>query len=110
MHTIQSWSINSSFVFTKPYFYFVLQSFNNKSSKHPWKHPPFTKEIPFTILATARKNIDDNLRPAILHSGTRSHYWQYNRIRMNQLAGTDAAEQPICNSVDNPNIKDDVGV
>jgi hypothetical protein len=29
---------------------------------------------------------------------------------MNQLAGTDAAEQPICNSVDNPNIKDDVGV
>jgi muramoyltetrapeptide carboxypeptidase len=60
----------SSLVFTKPYFIFVLQSFNSQAQT-PMTAPPATKKgDTIAILATARKNIDDNLRPAIdlLHS------------------------------------------
>jgi hypothetical protein len=57
----------------------------------------FTKGDTIAILATARKNIDDNLRPAIdlLQLGTRSHYWQYNRIRIINLLELMRKEQPI---------------
>jgi muramoyltetrapeptide carboxypeptidase len=64
MHTIQSWSINSSFSFYKALLFFFCFTIIQQSS--PNTHDStrqFTKEIPFASLATARKNIDDNLRP-----------------------------------------------
>jgi hypothetical protein len=62
MHTIQSWSINSSFSFTKPYFYFFfLQSFNSQAQTPMARQ--FTKEIPLPSWQQP-ENIDDNLRPA----------------------------------------------
>jgi hypothetical protein len=46
MHTIQSWSINSSFSFYKvSYFYFFVLIIQTKAQT-PMKAPAITKEIP----------------------------------------------------------------
>jgi muramoyltetrapeptide carboxypeptidase len=93
MHTIQSWSINSSLVFTKPYFYFFCFTIIQQSSPNTHDSTQFTKGDTIAILATARKNIDDNLRPAIdlLHSwGLEVIIGNTIGLDNNQLAGTDA--------------------
>jgi muramoyltetrapeptide carboxypeptidase len=55
MHTIQSWSINSSFSFYKVFIFFVLQSFNSQAQTPMTATRQFTKGDTIAILATARK-------------------------------------------------------
>ena len=88
---------------------FILQSFNIQAQKHMITPPKLQKGDTVAILATARKNLDDNLKPAIdlLKS------WGLNVVigstiglDNNQLAGTD--EQRAADfqqQMDNPNIK-----
>jgi muramoyltetrapeptide carboxypeptidase len=68
----------------------------------------FTKGDTIAILATARKNIDDNLRPAIdlLHSWGLEVIINTIGLDNNQLAGTDAQRAAdFQQQLDNPNIK-----
>ena len=88
---------------------FILQSFNSQAQNQMITPPNLQKGDTIAILATARKNIDDNLKPAIdlLQS------WGLNVVigstiglDNNQLAGTD--EQRAADfqqQMDNPNIK-----
>mgnify|MGYP003617325176 FL=1 len=88
---------------------FMLQSFNSQAQKHMITPPHLQKGDTVAILATARKNLDDNLKPAIdlLKS------WGLNVVigstiglDNNQLAGTD--EQRAADfqqQLNNPNIK-----
>ena len=88
---------------------FILQSFNSQAQNQMITPPNLQKGDTIAILATARKNIDDNLKPAIdlLQS------WGLNVVigstiglNNNQLAGTD--EQRAADfqqQMDNPNIK-----
>jgi len=88
---------------------FILQSFNSQAQNQMITPPYLQKGDTIAILATARKNIDDNLKPAIdlLQS------WGLNVVigstiglDNNQLAGTD--EQRTADfqqQMDNPNIK-----
>ena len=88
---------------------FILQSFNSQAQNHMITPPHLQKGDTVAILATARKNLDDNLKPAIdlLTS------WGLNVVigssiglDNNQLAGTD--EQRAADfqqQLNNPNIK-----
>ena len=88
---------------------FILQSFNSQAQNHMITPPHLQKADTVAILATARKNLDDNLKPAIdlLKS------WGLNVVigssiglDNNQLAGTD--EQRAADfqqQLNNPNIK-----
>ena len=88
---------------------FILQSFNSQAQNHMITPPHLQKGDTVAILATARKNLDDNLKPAIdlLKS------WGLNVVigstiglDNNQLAGTD--EQRAADfqqQLNNPNIK-----
>ena len=110
MHTIQSWSINSSFNFYKALFlFFVLQSFNSQAQTPMTAPATLQKGDTIAILATARKNIDDNLRPAIdlLHSwGLEVIIGNTIGLDNNQLAGTDAQRAAdFQQQLDNPNVK-----
>jgi muramoyltetrapeptide carboxypeptidase len=88
---------------------FVLQSFNSQASTLMITPPILQKGDTIAILATARKNIDDNLKPAIdlLHSwGLEVVIGKSIGLDDNQLAGTD--EQRAADfqtQLDNPNIK-----
>ena len=87
---------------------FILQSFNSQAQNHMITPPHLQKGDTVAILATARKNLDDNLKPAIdlLKS------WGLNVVigstiglDNNQLAGTD--EQRAADfqqQLNNPNI------
>lgn len=87
----------------------VLQSSNSQAQSQMITPPNLQKGDTIAILATARKNIDDNLKPAIdlLHS------WELEVVigstiglDKDQLAGTD--EQRAADfqqQLDNPNIK-----
>jgi muramoyltetrapeptide carboxypeptidase len=86
--------------------------FYNHSTVKPNTHDStrqFTKGDTIAILATARKNIDDNLRPAIdlLHSwGLEVIIGNTIGLDNNQLAGTDAQRAAdFQQQLDNPNIK-----
>jgi len=88
---------------------FVLQ-FSNIHAQTPMKIPPYLqKGDTVAIVSTARKNIDDNLKPAIdlLHSwGLEVLIGKTIGLDNNQLAGTD--EQRAADfqtQMDNPNIK-----
>ncbi len=88
---------------------FVLQ-FSNIQAQIPMKIPPSLQKGDTTaILSTARKNIDDNLKPAIdlLHGwGLEVLIGKTIGLDDNQLAGTD--EQRAADfqqQIDNPNIK-----
>ena len=88
---------------------FVLQFFNIQA-QIPMKIPPsLQKGDTIALVATARKNIDDNLKPAIdlLHSwGLEVVIGSSIGLDNNQLAGTD--EQRAADfqqQMDNPNIK-----
>ena len=88
---------------------FILQSFNSQAQNHMITPTKIKKGDTVAILATARKNLDDNLKPAIdlLKS------WGLNVVigssiglDNNQLAGTD--EQRAADfqqQLNNPNIK-----
>lgn len=88
---------------------FVLQSFNSQASTLMITPSILQKGDTIAILATARKNIDDNLKPAIdlLHSwGLEVVIGESIGLDDNQLAGTD--EQRAADfqtQLDNPNIK-----
>lgn len=88
---------------------FVL-SFSNIQAQIPMKIPPsLQKGDTVAIVATARKNIDDNLKPAIdlLHSwGLEVVIGKTIGLDDNQLAGTDEQRaEDFQNQLDNPNIK-----
>lgn len=88
---------------------FVL-SFSNIQAQIPMKIPPsLQKGDTIAIVATARKNIDDNLQPAIdlLHSwGLEVAIGKSIGLDDNQLAGTDAQRaEDFQQQLDNPNIK-----
>jgi muramoyltetrapeptide carboxypeptidase len=88
---------------------FVL-SFSNIQAQNQMKIPPYLqKGDTIAILATARKNIDDNLKPAIdlLHSwGLEVVIGKTIGLDNNQLAGTDAQRaEDFQHQLDNPNIK-----
>lgn len=88
---------------------FVLQ-FSTIQAQTPMKIPPsLQKGDTVAILATARKNIDNNLKPAIdlLHSwGLEVVIGKTIGLDDNQLAGTDAQRaEDFQHQLDNPNIK-----
>ena len=88
---------------------FVLL-FSNIQAQLPMKIPPSLKKgDTIAILATARKNIDDNLKPAIdlMHSwGLEVVIGKTIGLDDNQLAGTDEQRAAdLQQQLDNPNIK-----
>jgi muramoyltetrapeptide carboxypeptidase len=104
-----------SFIKNNPVLYklllliFVSQVINSQVQKKMITPPILQKGDTIAILATARKNIDDNLKPAIdlLHSwGLEVVIGTSIGLDDNQLAGTD--EQRAADfqqQMDNPNIK-----
>ena len=88
---------------------FIFQSANIQA-QIPMKIPPsLQKGDTIAILSTARKNIDDNLKPAIdlLHSwGLEVIIGKTIGLDNNQLAGTDEERAAdFQQQLDNPNIK-----
>ena len=88
---------------------FALNSFTCQSQQHMITPPYLQKGDTVAILATARKNIDDNLKPTLdlLHSwGLEAVIGTTIGLDTHQLAGTD--EQRAADfqkQMDNPNIK-----
>ena len=88
---------------------FALQSIHCQSQQNMITPPYLQKGDTVAILATARKNIDDNLKPTIdlLHNwGLEAVIGSTIGLDFNQLAGTD--EQRAADfqkQLDNPNIK-----
>jgi muramoyltetrapeptide carboxypeptidase len=110
MHATRFYFINRDFILYKFLFLiFVFQSFNSQANTLMITPPILQKGDTIAILATARKNIDDNLKPAIdlLHSwGLEVVIGKSIGLDDNQLAGTD--EQRAADfqeQLDNPNIK-----
>lgn len=110
MRAIQFSDINSATV----YFRFIIFIFSFQSSyiqaQIPMKIPvSLQKGDTIALVATARKNIDDNLKPAI----DLAHRWGLEVVigktiglDNNQLAGTDAERAAdFQQQLDNPNIK-----
>jgi len=102
--------INSNFDFRKFLFLvFVLQAFNIQAHTPMITPSILQKGDTIAILATARKNIDDNLKPAIdlLHSwGLEVIIGKTIGLDDNQLAGTDEQRaEDFQKQLDNPNIK-----
>ena len=109
MHTSRFWTINN-FGWNKfLLLFFILHSFTSQSHTLMTTPPILQKGDTIAILATARKNVDDNLKPAIdlLHSwGLEVVIGNTIGLDNNQLAGTD--EQRAADfqkQLDNPNIK-----
>jgi len=88
---------------------FVLQFFNIQAQSPMIIPPSLKKGDTIAILATARKNIDDNLKPAIdlMHSwGLEVVIGKTIGLDNNQLAGTDEQRAAdLQQQMDNPNIK-----
>ena len=88
---------------------FVLQFSNIKAQKKMTMPPYLQKGDTVAIVSTARKNIDDNLKPAIdlLHSwGLEVLIGKTIGLDNNQLAGTDEQRaSDFQTQMDNPNIK-----
>lgn len=110
MHTTRFWTLNCNFGWNKfLLLFFILHSFNSQSHTLMTTPPVLQKGDTIAILATARKNIDDNLQPAIdlLHSwGLEVVIGNTIGLDNNQLAGTD--EQRAADfqkQLDNPNVK-----
>jgi len=110
MRTIQFAAINGNAVFYKLLILIFAFQSANIQAQIPMKIPPsLQKGDTIALLATARKNIDDNLKPAIdlLHSwGLEVVIGSTIGLDNNQLAGTD--EQRAADfqqQMDNPNIK-----
>lgn len=88
---------------------FVLQSIKSQAQMNMMTPARLQKGDTIAILATARKNIDDNLKPALdlLHSwGLEAVIGSSISLDDNQLAGTDAQRAADFQAqLDNPNIK-----
>lgn len=88
---------------------FVLQSIKSQAQMNMMTPARLQKGDTIAILATARKNIDDNLKPALdlLHSwGLEAIIGSSIGLDDNQLAGTDAQRAADFQAqLDNPNIK-----
>lgn len=102
--------INKNAVFYKLLIFIFVLAFSNIQAQTPMKIPPYLqKGDTVAILATARKNIDDNLKPAIdlLHNwGLEVVVGKTIGLDDNQLAGTDAQRaEDFQEQLDNPNIK-----
>lgn len=110
MRTIQFLFKNGNAVFYKLLILICLLQFANIQAQVPMKIPPsLQKGDTIAIVATARKNIDDNLKPAIdlLHGwGLEVVIGKSIGLDDNQLAGTDAQRaEDFQQQLDNPNIK-----
>ena len=102
--------INIKGVCSKLLFLIFVLNITNIQAQIPMKIPPsLQKGDTIAILATARKNIDDNLKPAIdlLHSwGLEVVIGKTIGLDDNQLAGTDNQRaEDFQHQLDNPNIK-----
>lgn len=88
---------------------FVLQSIKSQAQMNMMTPARLQKGDTIAILATARKNIDDNLKPALdlLHNwGLEAVIGSSIGLDDNQLAGTDAQRAADFQAqLDNPNIK-----
>lgn len=88
---------------------FVLHFYNSQAQTKMKIPPSLQKGDTIAILATARKNIDDNLKPAIdlLHSwGLEVVIGKTIGLDNNQLAGSDVQRAAdFQQQLDNPNIK-----
>ena len=110
MRTIQFSYINSNAVFYKLLILIFIFQSANIQAQIPMKIPPsLQKGDTIANVSTARKNIDDNLKPAIdlLHSwGLEVVIGKTIGLDNNQLAGTDAERAAdFQQQLDNPNIK-----
>jgi len=110
MRTIRFSFINGNAVFYKLLILiFVLQSTNIQAQMTMKIPSSLQKGDTIAILATARKNIDDNLQPAIdlLHCwGLEVKIGKSIGLDDNQLAGTDEQRaEDFQQQLDNPNIK-----
>ena len=110
MRAIQFLFINGNAVFYRLLILIFVFSFSNIQAQIPMKIPPsLQKGDTIAIVCTARKNIDDNLKPAIdlLHSwGLEVLIGKTIGLDNNQLAGTDAERAAdFQQQLDNPNIK-----
>ena len=110
MRTIQFSYLNGNAVFYKLLILIFVLSFSNIQAQSPMKIPPsLQKGDTIAIVSTARKNIDDNLKPAIdlLHSwGLEVLIGKTIGLDNNQLAGTDEERAAdFQQQLDNPNIK-----
>jgi muramoyltetrapeptide carboxypeptidase len=110
MHTNGFSIVARTVVFYKLLMLIFVLSFSNIQAQNQMKIPPYLqKGDTIAILATARKNIDDNLKPAIdlLHSwGLEVVIGKTIGLDDNQLAGTDAQRaEDFQQQLDNPNIK-----
>src|SRR3970282_1450305 len=110
MHTTRFWITNCRFGLYKfLLLFFILQSYTSQAHTLMTTPPTLQKGDTIAILATARKNIDDNLKPAIdlLHSwGLEVVIGKSIGLDDNQLAGTDAQRaEDFQQQLDNPNIK-----
>jgi muramoyltetrapeptide carboxypeptidase len=110
MYTNRFSFIKSRFKLSKFLFIlFILQSYKSQANTPMTTPAILQKGDTIAILATARKNVDDNLKPAIdlLHSwGLEVIIGNTIGLADNQLAGTD--EQRAADfqqQLDNPNIK-----
>lgn len=110
MRTLRFSFINDTVVFHKLLILIFVLQFFNIQAQTPMKIPPsLQKGDTIAIVATARKNIDNNLKPAIdlLHSwGLEVVIGKTIGLDDNQLAGTDAQRaEDFQQQLDNPNIK-----
>lgn len=110
MRTIQFLYINGNAVFYKLLMLFFVLHFSNIQAQTKMKIPTnLRKGDTIAIVATARKNIDDNLKPAIdlFHSwGLEVVIGKTIGLDDNQLAGTDVQRaEDFQQQLDNPNIK-----
>ena len=110
MQTIRFPFISRNAVFYKLLMLIFVLQFSNIQAQVPMKIPPsLQKGDTIAIVATARKNIDDNLKPAIdlLHSwGLEVVIGKTIGLDDNQLAGTDAQRaEDFQQQLDNPNVK-----
>lgn len=110
MYTNRLVPINKYFAFYRFVFLiFALHSFTCQSQQNMITPPYLQKGDTVAILATARKNIDDNLKPTLdlLHSwGLEAVIGSTIGLDLNQLAGTDEQRAAdFQHQLDNPNIK-----
>jgi len=110
MRTFQFSYKNSHTVFYKLLMLIFVVHFSTIQAQTKMKIPPnLQKGDTVAIVATARKNIDDNLKPAIdlLHSwGLEVVIGKTIGLDENQLAGTDVQRaEDFQQQLDNPNIK-----
>ena len=110
MNAIRFFFLNSNTVFYKLLLLIFVLQFSNIQAQTQMKIPPYLqKGDTIAIVATARKNIEDNLKPALdlIHSwGLNVVIGETIGLDNNQLAGTDKQRaDDFQHQMDNPNIK-----